>query len=152
LYANCSTLVNLYPGYPRVGAELDAVVSHVPLKGFNYIAGIIRGREDPATTLSLGFHTVAPQKGEQIIAKEAVESAIEKTAIGAVHSDKVIELFGVGQVAACLATDEYFVTGVPGLFQQEDAGSQLAGSAGRHHAACSGTDDDDTLSGHGLPL
>jgi hypothetical protein len=128
------------------------VVSHVALKGFNYIAGIIRGREDPPTTLSLGFHTVAPQKGEQIIAKEAVESAIEKTAIGAVHSDKVIKFFGIGQVATCLATDEYFVTGVLGLFQQDDVGSQLGSSAGGHHAARPGTNNNDTLSGHGIPL
>jgi hypothetical protein len=99
------------------------MVSHVLLKGFNYIVGIVRGRENTPTTLALGFHTITPQKGEQIIAEKTVEGAIEKTAIGAVHGDKLIQFFSVGQVATCLATNEYFAARTRGLLQQNDVGT-----------------------------
>ena len=49
---------------------------------------------------------IGVEEGQEVFTKVAPEGAIEKTAVGAIHGDEVVQVFCIGEVAARLAADE----------------------------------------------
>ena len=77
-----------------------------------------------------------------------MEGAVEEAAVRAVHGEEIIEITGVGQVAAALPADENLLPGTVRLFQQENFGAHFRGPSGGHHPAGAGADDDHAVGFH----
>ena len=141
LHAPHTPVPDKNPPDPGLGSEHGALASRILKKGLDDIAGPVGNREDPSAVLDLGFDAVPFQQRQQIVAKEGAKRTVKKTAVPAVHADKILQRLLIGQVATRLPADQDFPPRRIHLFQQQHRYAVFGRPSGRHHAAGAGADD-----------
>jgi hypothetical protein len=124
-----------------MGPQLNMMIRQILPEGFDHIAGTIGKRKDSAAALDLGFHAISAQKGQKIITEEGTKGSVKEATVIAIHADKIFPWLMIRQVAARLPADQDFLPRLIRLLQQNNFRASFCRPTSRHHAARSGTDD-----------
>jgi len=122
---------------------VDTQLIQVHPKRSHDVTGIVGNRKDPSPPLDLRFDTVTFKKFHQIFTEKTMKSPVEKPAVGAIHGNKIIDILDIGQVAAGFTADQNFLSRSLGPLKKKHICTRLGRSAGRHHPAGAGADNDD---------
>ena len=120
---------HLHAGFPQQGSQ-----------GAGHVAGLLRGRENPAPALH-GYRTSrAFQQGHHILRGKEIQGGVKKAGIPGYLRQESVPVAVVGQIAAAFAGNVYLFPKLFILFQERDVRSAPGCKKRGGHSRCAASD------------